>query len=568
MRGRSSPPRRRPFGDRPYLALVLLAAAIGVLVVWFVGAERRIYFWDWSGYWRATIDLAGQLRHHPLGSLATVLRTVRRDDYNLAAALPLAPAAMLFGGARTVYVLSLALLYALPAVVALALVADGAFVRFLGARPASSVVPLVTIALLPAFWVPVLVGLPDVVGCVVIAYVWWELREPILRTPRARLVRAALGLTLLVVLRRWYAYWVVALLVSFALDELWEGRRGALFVTAWSRLAAVGGGAALAFFAVAGPKALAMLGTDYTRLYAAYRYSDPVRDAAIALVRDFGPLWLSLVASGALLALRERRTRALARRFLAASVVAIVLFVRTQALNAHHELLVAPQMAVFAAVAAGALASIRPAAVRRAGIAVLLALLLVNLACVLVPGVSSALGPAAVAFAKMTYHPVVRGDLAEVARLVRELDQLTRDGKKVYVLSSSVLLNEDVVRNARLVDPSLPNLDDRVLDASHVDARDGFPWGLAVAHFVVVSDPVGYHLDPADQRVVGLPAGEIVRGTTIGRSFVRLPGVFVLDQGTRVSLFARTEELRREDLDALLAHFRAVYPDDPGFALR
>jgi len=297
-----------------------------------------------------------------------------------------------------------------------------------------------------------------------------------------------------------------------------------------------------------------MLRTDYGQLYAAYRGSDPVRTAVAGLLRDFGPLWLALAAGGAAVTLRAAGTRAFARLLLVQSLVIVVSFARTQGFNAHHYYLLLPQILCFASVAVAALAAIRVVPLRRVVVAALGMLLLLDFAVVLVPGVQRRLGPVAGAFSAVAYPPPVRVDLDEVARLARMLDELTRvDNGKVYVLSSSVLLNEEVLANAHSSDPALPDLRDRILRTSHVDQRDGFPWAIALARYVVVADPIGYHLDPKNQRVVGIPARAILRGTTIGDSFERLPGDFVLEDGSRVTIHARRREIPRGDLELLQA---------------
>jgi hypothetical protein len=182
------------------------------------------------------------------------------------------------------------------------------------------------------------------------------------------------------------------------------------------------------------------------------------------------------------------------------------LFTRTQNFGSHHYYLLIPQIEVFAGALAGALASIRHAALRATLCAGLGSILLLDFLSAFVPGVQPALGPLAAAFASRVYYPMVRDDLDEVARLTRVLDALTHDGsEKIYVLASSLVLNEDVLRNAHLVDASLPDLEPRILRASHVDKRDGFPWRLELANYVVLTAPVGYHLDPTDQRVIGHP---------------------------------------------------------------
>ena len=547
----------------------VLACAVVLFAAWFVAHERWIYFWDWSHYWRKTIDLAGRLHHDWLGAMRMVLRSVRHSEYGIAAVVPLAPATLLFGESRLVYILSIVVLYGLPAVGVLAFFTQRAFLRPVVASTLATAACIVTIGLLPQLWLPVFVGLPDIVGCIVIPLVWWLVRGPVERASWSRIAGAGLALALLVLLRRWYAYWVVSLLVALAIDGAWRARGGAATAAAWCRVAGLGAVALATFLLFTGSLGLRMLQTDYGDLYSAYRSADPLHTAAVELVRDFGPFWLALAAGGAGLTLYQARTRALARLLLLQALATVVLFTRTQNFGSHHYYLLIPQIAVFAGALAGALASIRHAALRATLCAGLGSILLLDFLSVFVPGVQPALGPLAAAFASRVYYPMVRDDLDEVARLTRVLDALTRDGsEKIYVLSSSVVLNEEVPRNAHLVDASLPDLDPRILRTSHVDKRDGFPWRLEVANYVVLTAPVGYHLDPKDQRVIGIPARALANGTTIGRSFARLPDEFLLDGGTRVSIFKRNRDLAKEDLDAILAEFQVFYPDRPAFARR
>jgi hypothetical protein len=276
-------------------------------------------------------------------------------------------------------------------------------------------------------------------------------------------------------------------------------------------------------------------------VYAAYRGASPLRDAVAALPRDFGWFRLTLAAAGAVIVLRDATTRPLARWLLVQTVLVVVLFGHTQAFNAHHEYLVVPQLAVFAAIACATLADARGAG--RALAALLIVLLVLDFSVALVPRVQGALGPVALAFGRIAYPPVVRDDIDEVARLVRTVDALTRDTHaRIYVLSSSTVLNEEVLANAHLADAELPDLHDRILPVSHVDARDGFPWALAQAGLVVLADPTGYHLRPEDQRVIGVPADALRSGQGFAAAFARLPETFVLENGSTVSLYLRRRD--------------------------
>mgnify|MGYP000859568291 FL=1 len=59
---------------------------------------------------------------------------------------------------------------------------------------------------------------------------------------------------------------------------------------------------------------------------------------------------------------------------------------------------------------------------------------------------------------------------------------------------------------------------------------------------MVVSDPTGYHLRPEDQRVIGVPADAIRRGSGIGAAYQRRPETFVLADGSTVALFGRLRD--------------------------
>ena len=96
-----------------------------------------------------------------------------------------------------------------------------------------------------------------------------------------------------------------------------------------------------------------------------------------------------------------------------------------------------------------------------------------------------------------------------------------------------------------------------------MDKFEGFPQELLTARYVIVTDPIQYHLRPGDQRVVGIPAELIVTGKNIGTSFVKLPYEFFLDGGVKCYLYKKIKEFDRSDLTMLSQMFRNYYPDRP-----
>ena len=94
-----------------------------------------------------------------------------------------------------------------------------------------------------------------------------------------------------------------------------------------------------------------------------------------------------------------------------------------------------------------------------------------------------------------------------------------------------------------------------------VDKRDGFPFHLYKADYVVVADPPGYHLYPTDQRVIGVLAEQFLGQRSIGGAFSRLPAEFTLEDGRRVFIYQKERKFTAEELLTVSRMFTEFYPD-------
>ena len=157
---------------RTVAALLVALVLSNVFASAFVGSERYVYFWDWSGYWIQFRDLAAKLLAQPLQAIRESISSVRSADYNILPVAPLVPIAWIFGGGRATYVLGIVNLYLFAGAVLLGLVMS----RIVGlCEPKNRSVALIAgtgVALLfHATWIPALRGLPDVIGVGLIATV-------------------------------------------------------------------------------------------------------------------------------------------------------------------------------------------------------------------------------------------------------------------------------------------------------------------------------------------------------------------------------------------------------------
>lgn len=543
---------------REVLASLLGILALASFVYTFVRAERFIYFWDFSGYWVATIRL-GDLLTSPIAAVDAVVESVRNQKYNLLAAVPLAPLSRLFDYERVAWVLTVLLVYGWPAVFSLVVLAE----RLGGNRRDRATIGLAVcvVVLLPPLWAPLLRGSVGIGGVALAAALWLAVSSPLAGIPLRRAVACGVFLAFLVLFRRWYAFWAVGFLGALGVEALLQPESAHERRRAWGRLLAMAAVAGGTLFALATPIAIRMITSDPSADRAAYRATNFVFDGLARVVRNFGLLPLVVAAGGVFVSATMRETRPLARILVVQLAIILTLFLPTQRLDRHHYYLLAPQAAVFGAVALAWLARRgREALAPKIAIAAYAVVLCVGFGVVFWAPIADRVGSSWVLFGSSRYQPYTRSDLPEIVRLAETLDRRTRNTKaKVYVLASHVLLNEDVLKHAHYTTDA-PDLSDRVLLSAHLDLREPFPSRLFRAQYVVVTDPVRLHLPPGEQEVILVPGEEILAGRGIGKFYRRLPDRFTLEDGTKVGIWKRTRPVPAEERERLRARLAQDLP--------
>lgn len=557
------------------LVFSVTALASAAFVTWFVGQERYLYFWDFVQYHWLHEDFGVKLRGSPVWALGSLIYSIGQYEYNLLPVVLLSPFHLLFGDGRLAYILAVTLVYGISAIVLFSVLVGRisrdalSGIEQVGATWAL-LVPVVVLTLLPQFWVPVLAGYVDVAGLgVVFLILILYLRQDPLSIGYRRAVAIGLLLCLLIALRRWYAYWVVGFLVAAGVRAAWHAWRSAQSGTA-SPLRAVkyvivmGFTGAAAFFVIAHSLALRMLTTNYADVYSAYRTSETRLEQLQQLYGHFGLLTLSMAALGAALALADKRLRAIAAFLLLQFIVSYALFSRVQDMSVQHFYLVLATVAIFSTLfALCVLVRLHKPQFRAAWLLLVASIGLANFLSVLYPPAEALRDKAGALLPAITSYPKTRNDLHEVHRLLTVLNELTQpSGARVYVLSSSHTLNSHMLARASAVaGPPLHELRQRIFHTHDVDKRDGFPVQLLEASYVVVTDPIGYHLAPKDQMVIGAIATQLLEQRGAGRAFEKLAWEFTLDRGEKVYLYRKRRPFEIAELDELEQIFLRRYPD-------
>ncbi|RUL87791.1 hypothetical protein [Tautonia sociabilis] len=573
--GRAAP-AIRPLGVMSVVGVLgfLFVANLGVAL--FVNNEQFLYYYDGAGWWEWSRQYMSLQSQSFWRSIGEVFETIRTKDQNLLAAVPLGTWMRLAGESRLSYELAVTNIYGGACLLGLMILVRGFWSERESARAGwwLELVPAAALLLLPAFWVPILRGYPEAGGMAMALVVLWLYFSS---TDRRSYHPAyfAIGVLLagLFIFRRWYAYWVVAFLAISALDRavlaVMDLRRNGFD---WRRLARltlpvpVMGLVAFAVLAgLAMPMVRRVLETDFADIYSAYNRGGGLIGNLTLSFRPFG--WLpTLLGVASLLYLAAGRSTRRMSLFVGAQAVLIVaLFFRIQFLMMHQLYMLLPGYLLVCCVAATRIAGLLPNRTLRAGW--LGGLLAIGLT-VSVPTYCGAARPLIEPIAGLLperCQPLVRHDLDAFIRLNSAIEEhLAGTDGKVYVLASSISISADHLIHAG---PSLrmpfPSANRVIGRWCIVDKTNSFPRELLQADLVVVASPIQYHLDPSDQRIVGIPARHFLEGTGIARAFERLPETFTIEQGIEVYLFKKTRPIEPSEVAELSDQLREAYPDRP-----
>lgn len=596
-----------------------LTVLINIFVIDYVKNEKFVYFWDTSGYWFGW-DYLGKIYYDNIfRGFLEVCISMRHCDYSL---LPLAPIAfnsVIFGPSRLSYILSIVNVLAFPSLVVLwffvrarykyvpygtAVKATSQETKFEAGPQNSDTLQMSNIVLfftafsifsLPQWWIPILRGEAGIAGIFImfLLLITYFSRSLYKQSFFSILIMSTL-LFLLVLTRRWYAYWIVSFFVCAGLMELvrdidpdknmikqYKGKAGKLILIGIMSIAMM-----LIF---ANPITKRMILTNYFDIYSAYRYSLSIWDISRIIYGYFGFLFLLLLAISAAYTLYISRLRLTSLFLVFQAVLTTVLFSRTQDFGAQHYYLIIPNMAVVIALfVMDAAHRIKNKPTRCVFLGVIALMLTANFLAVLSPSAQPHLTPLNGLLPTQRHFPLTRSDFPELQRLSDALENVEKTAStcsdfpelqrlsnalenvektaffaSVYVVASSGALNDDILRNLRRMSSRESKYVTHILQGHHVDKRDGFPFRILEASYLVVASPTQYHLRPEDQRVVGLLAEHIMERKTIGKAYEPIMCDFVLEGGVRVIVFKRIAHVEKEDLDALLKEFQMAYPDRP-----
>jgi hypothetical protein len=551
---------------RRSLPFLVLLVGINLFVISYLNQEHYIHFWDTSGYWIMYQDFGDLFKQDPSQALSELMTSIRYNEYNLLPILPLMPFHFLFGDGRLPYILAIVNLYAFPSILLFFFLFKFYFPFSPGKQSFLPYVFSLTLLFLPQFWVPVLRGFPDVIGVFIITMIMLlYFRHPIEKQSVIRILLISILLLLVILMRRWYAYWVVSFFIALFFDGFifrYPSYRFDIkkYMPVLRNSLLIGILSVFLLFLIAGPVVKRMMLKDYADLHSAYRDYDSLIVPLKRIHDYFGFIPVFLFLFGALLSILNQETRRYSLFLFMQIIFIFLLFSRTQNFGPQHYYLLIPTITVFMSLIVIKILYSRPMLYKISLLVLFVFIYFINFSCALIPKTYAYFERFNYPFSDVRHFPLVRKDLGAINDLLITLDHLIQSKNDlIYVLSSSYTLNEEILINgSRLNHMTIRN---HFLPVYHVDKRDGFPHQFYDAKYIILGEPIQYHLNPNDQKVIGILGEQILQQKGIGSSYERLPYEFSLDNNVKALIYEKKFPVEKTDIEDLSEVFISYYPD-------
>ena len=480
-------PGQRVAQDKTFLRSWLAGSAVGVAVIAALVCYRQtVYSDDAINYFAKQTLLFGSFGQSGFYGIHVLLESLLTADYKMFMNLFISVPYLFTGRSINAFMVCYAITCFVPMWFAL-LMGAKYLAQQLPACHTALYYPLcmAVMVLWPMFLWPATHGMPDAFGltfAAVIALLCADYRFETLPWPRLLAIFAATFA--LILTRRWYMFWILAFYAVYVLAVLVGAVRRKTLGSTLKHMLLFGIPSAVIIVGALLPTFKTILTTDYADIYGAY-YGGGFGNNCLGQLRTQGLIWLVLCAAGLVWLLYCRSTRAQAIVAAAASLVAMVLFTRTQSLGDHQSLILAPfyLLMLFGLCAKLTQQKAKPW-LRNAAAGVLAVFLVVNFGNALrLPGKNVQ----TLALSSESLDLTRRTDLAQMRAVTDFVLEHCTEDQTVYINMDS---NGYSGTTFAYSDPAHPQLQTMILWESSVPSTHGFPTGIWTSEYVMVTDRV------------------------------------------------------------------------------
>lgn len=476
-------PGERLRDDRAFCISLAAGVVVGLAVIaGLVLYRQTVYGEDAINYYAKQTLLFGSFSNSGFYGVSTLMENLLYADYKMFMNLFISIPYWFTGRDINAFMLCYALTCFVPMWAAWLMVAKKAANWFAGVRRGLYYpVCMAAMVLWPMFLWPATHGMPDAFGLTFVGIILLLTADyRFARWEPLRLVSVFVATFALVITRRWYMFWIVGYYLLYGIAVL-AGAVRRRDLRATGRLVGFGVVSVVGVVGPLLPTFRNILATDYADIYGAY-YGGGFWPNCVGQLHVQGAVFLLLAAAGLLLALRQRTARGPAVVVAGASLLAMVLFCRTQSLGDHQSLILAPAYWGGLFCLTAVLSALRGTAWARGGVGALALFCLLNFGNALrIPGKSVE----TVLLSGRSLDLTRRTDLPAMRAVTDFVLEHCGDGETAYInidtdgYSGSTFAYSDTAH---------PRLQGTILWENSVPSTHGFPTGIWTSRYVMVTD--------------------------------------------------------------------------------
>lgn len=546
------------------LAIIIPIVISNIIIVNYIKSEKAIYFWDISAYWKNSINILDVFENSFYDGVKETVKSLS-SDYNYLPIIPILPLMKIFGTSRLFFILSIFNLYVIPFGIIMLLIMKKIVTSFtnINITSFSTALSLSAILVFPQTLIPILEGRPDAISLIFVSLIFYLLVKTRMECI-SNYVMLGFLIVPIIVLRRYFVFWVIGFLVAlwiilaikhfinFGLTKKTISKIIKLTIKFLITLSITG----IIMLVVFKPLFMRYITPNYSDQYSAYLLGGFLNQIKL-FIEYYGLILLGVILFSFLLLIKVIRDNFL-RLFLVmlpiSGFISFILFTRVQTLGTQHMYIFIPMFSIISSTAIMYLSS-------KNKISKLLGVILY--VTILILSINSFTGERSIAKnhsinivwgISKNVRPIVRKDIEELRKIDSDLKGIMKNNDYLYILSSSELINDDLLANINLPKPPTYNIS----GVKHIDKRDGFPSYFFDANYILVADPIQTHVTEDGQRVITVLASKILEGEAHNLEHIK---TYNIDNNIKLKLFKKIEKYDTNFLKEIKSIFKYYYED-------
>ncbi len=527
----------------------VLLVSVCLFAYRYVISEHTIYYWDYILYWHRYLEISPLLTQNILQYIHSIWQSVQSDPYNNLPVIALTPFYYLIGLSRADFILSILLSYGFLGFVGLFFLVNR-IVKPYKIGPYLFLLLFINYFFSINVMGPVLRGYVDIGGLFfffLAGYIFLRANWSESISKKSVILTVSFGFVciLLPLFRRFFAYELIGIVIVLPLIKLLSiirnrsGINGIWFFHYFIFLVSL----PIMFVILSGSQYKSYLYVDYAQLYSAWKENFSYISGIKRIIGNFGLLpSLFMLFSFIYCAISRYKKIAFASTLIV--IISILLFWRVQYLDYHHYYVILGPILLVESITIVSIFQNRKFFIFSV---ILLVIIFLNLIQSINPHLAYAQFSISSIpiFSNELFPPLIRSDVPILSHIVKDLNTEWDQSGQIYVGASSQYLSDDILRNIcyQMYSFDYP-LCNAIPGAAQVDSRDGYPVKLLSSEYVIITNPVQYHIDPSEQKTVTF----VSRFIDYNLEDYMLLHTYVLEHGIQVEVYKNIVPIKKKTI--------------------